>query len=108
MDTQPKLLLPYPALSLPYPSLRKKCPYSEFFWSVFPRIWTKYGDLLRFTKYGDVNLRIQFKCGKIRTRKTPNMDTFYAMLILNLCLIPNRVACRYLCAFVVLLPMYSH
>ena len=23
-----------------------------------------------------VNLRIQFKCGKIRTKKTPNMDTF--------------------------------
>ena len=28
------------------------------------------------TKIDKVNLRIQFKCGKIRTRKTPNMDTF--------------------------------
>ena len=27
-------------------SLRKKCPYSEFFWSVFSRIRTEYGDLL--------------------------------------------------------------
>ena len=26
--------------------LRKKCPYSEFFWSVFSRIRTEYGDLL--------------------------------------------------------------
>ena len=23
----------------------KKCPYSKFFWSVFSRIWTEYGDL---------------------------------------------------------------
>ena len=26
-----------------------------------------------------VNLRIQSKCGKIRTRKTPNTDTFHAV-----------------------------
>ena len=26
-----------------------------------------------------VNLQIQSECGKMRTRKTPNMDTFYAM-----------------------------
>ena len=26
-----------------------------------------------------VSLRIQFECGKIRTRKTPNMDTFHAV-----------------------------
>ena len=36
-------------------SLREKCPYSEFFWSVFSRI---------------------------RTRKTPNMGTFYAAFIM--------------------------
>ena len=29
----------------------KKCPYSEFFWSVFSRIWTEYGDLLRISSY---------------------------------------------------------
>ena len=39
-------------------SLREKCPYLEFFWSVFSRI--------------------QCECGKIRTRKTPNTDSFYA------------------------------
>ena len=37
-------------------ALRGKCPYSESFWSVFSRI--------------------QSKCGKIQTRKTPNTDTF--------------------------------
>ena len=26
-------------------SLRKKCPYSQFFWSVFPRNWPEYEDL---------------------------------------------------------------
>ena len=40
--------------------LRKKCPYLEFFWSVFSRIWTEYRDLLR---------------------KTPNTDTYYAVLL---------------------------
>ena len=28
-----------------------------------------------------VSLRIQSECGKIRTRITPNMDTFYAVSI---------------------------
>ena len=36
-----------------YYSLREKCPYSEFFWS---------------------------ECRKIRTRKTPNRDTFHAVI----------------------------
>ena len=30
-----------------------------------------------------VSLRIQSKCGKIRTRTTPNTDTFYAVNIFN-------------------------
>ena len=38
-------------------TLREKCPYSKFFWSVC--------------------FRIQLKCGKKRTRKTPNTDTFH-------------------------------
>ena len=42
------------------PSLRKKCPYSELFSSVFSRIRTWYG--------------------KIRTRITPNTDTFYTVI----------------------------
>ena len=27
------------------PPLRKKCPYSELFWSVFSSIWTEYGEI---------------------------------------------------------------
>ena len=38
-------------------TLREKCPYSEFFRSVFSRIRAEY-----------VSLRIQSKCGKIRTK----------------------------------------
>ena len=26
--------------------LREKCPYLEFFWSVFSRVWTEYGEIL--------------------------------------------------------------
>ena len=50
-------------------ALREKFPYWEFCWSVFSRIRTEYGEILR----------IQSKCGKIKTRKTPNMDTFHAV-----------------------------
>ena len=48
--------------------LRKKCPYLEFFWSVFSRIRTECGEI---------------RSMKIRTRKTPNTDTFYAVLMLE-------------------------
>ena len=32
-------------------SLCEKCPKTEFFWSVFSRIWTEYGDLLYISPY---------------------------------------------------------
>ena len=32
-------------------SLREKCPYSEFLWFVFSRIWTEYEDLLPKSPY---------------------------------------------------------
>ena len=47
-------------------SLRKKCPYLELFRSAFSRIRTEYGEILR----------IQSECGEMRTRITPNLDTF--------------------------------
>ena len=28
-------------------TLREKCPFSEFFWSVFCRVWTEYREILR-------------------------------------------------------------
>ena len=49
--------------------LSENCPNSELFWTAFPRIWTEYG----------VNLHIKSACGKIRTRKTPNIDSFHAV-----------------------------
>ena len=33
------------------------------------------------TESYSVNFCIQSECGKIRTRKTPNMDTFYSLLV---------------------------
>ena len=30
---------------------REKCSYSEFFWSVFSRIRTEYGEILRISSY---------------------------------------------------------
>ena len=52
--------------------LREKCPYSKLFWSTFSRIRTEYGEIL-------ISLRIQSECGEIRTRKTPNTNTFRAV-----------------------------
>ena len=63
-------------------AFRKKCPYSEFFWTVFSRIRTEYREMRSIPPYSvrlntercGVSLRIQSKCGKKRTRKTPNTN----------------------------------
>ena len=34
--------------------------------------------------FGVFLVRIQSECGKIRTRKTPNTDTFHALLLVNI------------------------
>ena len=52
--------------------LFEKCPYPEFSCSLFSRIRTEYGPDFVF-------LRIQSKCGKMRTRKASNTDAFYAL-----------------------------
>ena len=52
-------------------TLCKKCPYLEFFWSVFSRIRTEYS----------VSLPILSECKKMPTRKSPNTNTFHALLI---------------------------
>ena len=33
------------------PSLREKCPYSDFYWPAFSRIWTEYGVILHIFPY---------------------------------------------------------
>ena len=50
-------------------TLRENWPYFELFWSVFSHSWTEYG------------LRIHSECGKIRTRITPNINTFYPVKV---------------------------
>ena len=52
--------------------LREKCPYWEFFWSVFSRVRTEYGDIQSISPY-----LVQMR--ENRTRKTPNTDTFRAV-----------------------------
>ena len=54
--------------------MRKKRPYSKFFWCAFSRIRTVNGEIQNL-------VRIQSECGKIRTRKTLDMDTFYTGLM---------------------------
>ena len=41
----------FPDVLLFSTSLREKRPFSEFFWSVFSHIWTKYGEILRVFPY---------------------------------------------------------
>ena len=54
-------------------TLREKCPYSEFFWSVFSRILTEYGEILRICPYS-VQMRENME------QNNPNTDTFCAVL----------------------------
>ena len=52
----------------------KSVQIRSFFWSVFPRVWSEYGETL-------VSLRIQFECGKYGLEKAPYLDTFHALLL---------------------------
>ena len=38
-------------VNVPEFTMCEKCPNTEFFWSVFSRIWTEYGDLLYISPY---------------------------------------------------------
>ena len=59
-------------------TLRKKCQYSELFWSAFSRIRTECGKILsEILKYWI------WRDTKMRTRITPNTDTFHAVQLLN-------------------------
>ena len=53
-------------------TLRKRCPYSKLLWSVFPRIRLEYG----------ASLGIHSECREIRTRITPNTDTFHVVFLM--------------------------
>ena len=73
--------MPLYALSI---TLRKKCPYFELLWSVFSRIQTEYGEM--------------------RTKITPNTDTFHAVTcptyILTMAIVPfSFISVDILCEF---------
>ena len=55
-------------------SLRKKSPYSELFWSIFFPHFPAFS-------ISPYSVRMWENAGKIRTRITPNTDTFYAVSI---------------------------
>ena len=52
-------------------TLREKCPYSELLWSVLSCIRTEFEEI-SISPYS-----VQMQEIKIRTRITPNTDTFY-------------------------------
>ena len=54
-------------------TLRETSPYSEFFWSYFPAFELN-------TERYFVSLSIQSKYEKTQAKKTPNTDTFHAVL----------------------------
>ena len=56
----------------PFGSLRKMWSYLEFSFSYFPAFGL-------ITGIYSLNLRTQSKCGKTRTRKTLNTDTFFVV-----------------------------
>ena len=42
----------------------------------FTRIWTEYGGILRISPY---SVQMRQNAGKMRTRRTQNTDTYYAV-----------------------------
>ena len=69
-------------------SLHEKCPYSEFFWSLFSRIWTEYGKIRspNAEKYGPEKLQIrtlftQWMCF-LKFSKAPHQVLYFSKLLL--------------------------
>ena len=58
-------------------SLRKKCPYSELFWSAF---FSAFSCIRTEYSISPYSVRMPENTGKMRTRITPNTDIFYAVL----------------------------
>ena len=58
-------------------ALGEKCLYSEFFWSVFSRIWTEHGEILLITRVHipQLNSQVNF-CGEQPTNCLSVFDHF--------------------------------
>ena len=52
----------------------------NFFWSVFSRIWTEYGEILHIAQYS-VRMQENTNAGKYGPEKNPYLDTFHAVLL---------------------------
>ena len=59
--------------------LRKKCPYSELFWSAFFPYFPAFGLNKERYNISPYSVQIWENAGKMRTRIIPNTDTFYAV-----------------------------
>ena len=57
-------------------ALHEKCPYSEFFWSVFSRIRTEYREILRISPYS-------VRMWENKEQKTLNTDILHAVLLFS-------------------------
>ena len=80
-------------------TLPKKCPYSEFFWSVFSRIRTEYGGILRDTarirenadqknsEYGHFSRSVKKRCLLLLSNYPP---FFYYLTCNDFCCLQNR------------------
>lgn len=60
--------------------MRKKWPYLEFFRSVYPRILTELGEILRIPRWDAPYLSVfNLNEGEMRTRRTSNTETFHSL-----------------------------
>ena len=78
------------------PSLREKCPMQNYFWSVFSRSRTEYGEIL------------SPNTGKYGPEITPHLDTFHSVHLMATYILILMFACFKLSiAFAILLKLLS-
>ena len=85
---KPKTFFPFPTTVAdikhpPFKNLWIRTWKMSVFGVILVRIFPHADGIRRDTERYSVSLRIQSKCGKIRTRIIPNMDTFYAVNVYN-------------------------
>ena len=56
---------------------REKCPYSEFFWPVFSRIWTEYGEIRSISVFSPNAGKYRPEKLQIRALFTQCLEVFF-------------------------------
>ena len=69
--------------------LHEKCPYSEFFWSIFSRIWTVYHYLACISPYS-LEMR-EYTDLKISKCRQFSRNVYYAILPSSLASFTDRI-----------------